>query len=72
MTDTTKFFDSIYNSRLYSIVNSKDLKTEQKKEKLNELKKEIEEIPTYKAGKDKSFIQSANEILKKIEEELKK
>lgn len=70
MEHDTSFFDSIYNGKLFSITHAANLNKEAKKKKLEELKKEIEEIPAYKTNTDKSFVSTANNILKKINEAL--
>lgn len=70
MTKETSFFDSIYNSKFYSIMNSVNIEKTQRREKLVELQKEIEGTPAYKSGEDKSFMISANTLLKKIKEAL--
>ena len=70
MERDTRFFGSIYNGKLHSITNSVNLSEKEKKEKLTELRKEIEEIPAYKAKTDQSFVITADKILKKIDEAL--
>lgn len=72
MERDTCFFDSIYRGKLYSITKATNLSEKRKKEKLAELKKEIEEIHAYKIKADESFIFTVNNILKKISDELAK
>jgi hypothetical protein len=67
--ENNKFFDSIKNSELYTILNS-NLTNVEKKDKLKKLKSEIENSESYKKKENESFMITANSVIKKIDEAL--